>query len=187
MSNKEEKIVEVAIALFSQYGYHAVGVDRIVAESQVAKMTFYKYFPSKETLIEKVLHTRNLQIREDILGFINSYHTPLAKLKAVFEWHKAWFQSPSFHGCMFIKAIDEYPNVHSTMRIAAKEYKIWLKSIIADQLREIGGKKTAELAPLVLVVLDGLTINCNLFESSISDQVQDSWRQIQNLIRTVSK
>jgi len=187
MSNKEEKIIEVATALFSQYGYHAVGVDRIVAESQVAKMTFYKYFPSKETLIEKVLYTRNLQIRNDIVDFISNYPTPLARLKAVFEWHQNWFQSPNFHGCMFIKAIDEYPNVHSTMRIAAKEYKMWLKSIIADQLREIGGKKAVELSPLVLLVLDGLTINCNLFESSINDQVQNSWQQIQNLLKTVIK
>ncbi|NJK45279.1 MAG: helix-turn-helix transcriptional regulator, partial [Pleurocapsa sp. SU_196_0] len=28
-----------------------MGVDRIIAESGVAKMTFYKHFPSKDDLI----------------------------------------------------------------------------------------------------------------------------------------
>lgn len=49
--SKKEDIINTALDLFNQIGYNATGVDKIIAESNVAKMTFYKYFPSKESLI----------------------------------------------------------------------------------------------------------------------------------------
>ena len=51
MSDKEEAVLVAATRLFSEFGFHSVVVDTIVAESNVAKMTFYKYFPSKDDLI----------------------------------------------------------------------------------------------------------------------------------------
>jgi AcrR family transcriptional regulator len=46
-----ERILEAAACLFYQDGIHAVGVDTIIAESGVAKMTLYCHFPSKDDLI----------------------------------------------------------------------------------------------------------------------------------------
>lgn len=53
--SKKEDIIITALNLFNRYNYSSVGVDRIISESGVAKMTFYKYFPSKEKLIEECL------------------------------------------------------------------------------------------------------------------------------------
>jgi len=47
MSDKRQLVLETALTLFRAHGYHAVGIDRVLAESGVAKMTMYKYFPSK--------------------------------------------------------------------------------------------------------------------------------------------
>jgi AcrR family transcriptional regulator len=46
-----EKIILVAGKLFYAEGYRAIGVDRVIAEAEVAKATFYKHFPSKDDLI----------------------------------------------------------------------------------------------------------------------------------------
>ena len=54
--SKKEDIINTALELFNQIGYNATGVDKIIAESNVAKMTFYKYFPSKESLIMECLY-----------------------------------------------------------------------------------------------------------------------------------
>jgi AcrR family transcriptional regulator len=40
--------VDVAIKTFNQYGYHALGVDSIIAVAGVAKTTFYRYFETKK-------------------------------------------------------------------------------------------------------------------------------------------
>src|SRR5579862_3034028 len=54
-SAARERILATAADLFYRRGIHAVGVDAIVAESGVAKMSFYRHFPSKDDLIRAVL------------------------------------------------------------------------------------------------------------------------------------
>ena len=65
--NPKTEILDTATRLFFTQGYR-VGVDRIIAEAGVAKMTFYKYFPAKDDLISAVIgrvHQRiDLRMRE---------------------------------------------------------------------------------------------------------------------------
>ena len=51
ISSAKERILNVAGPLFYREGYRAIGVDRVIAEADVAKATFYKHFPSKDDLI----------------------------------------------------------------------------------------------------------------------------------------
>ena len=46
-----EKILATAFRLFYAQGFRAAGIDTIIAESGVAKATFYKYFPAKDDLM----------------------------------------------------------------------------------------------------------------------------------------
>ena len=41
-------VVNKAIDLFHHRGFHLIGIDRIVKESEITKATFYNYFHSKE-------------------------------------------------------------------------------------------------------------------------------------------
>ncbi len=66
--SKKEDIINTALNLFNQIGYNATGVDRIIAESNVAKMTFYKYFPSKENLIMECLQHRKALLHKAFEG-----------------------------------------------------------------------------------------------------------------------
>jgi AcrR family transcriptional regulator len=46
-----DRILKTAGQLFYREGYRAIGIDRVIAEADVAKATFYKHFPSKDDLI----------------------------------------------------------------------------------------------------------------------------------------
>ena len=46
-----QRILDTAFRLFYARGLRAVGVDTIIAESGVAKATFYKHFPAKDDLV----------------------------------------------------------------------------------------------------------------------------------------
>src|SRR6476646_6829859 len=46
-----DRILDTAFRLFYARGIKAVGVDLIIAESGVAKATFYKHFPAKDELV----------------------------------------------------------------------------------------------------------------------------------------
>lgn len=52
MGGKAKQVLETSSLLFSQYGFNNIGVDTIVKESKVSKMTLYQYFESKEKLVE---------------------------------------------------------------------------------------------------------------------------------------
>ena len=51
--------METASALFYAEGIHAVGVDRVVRDSGVAKATLYQHFRSKEELVAACLQQRS--------------------------------------------------------------------------------------------------------------------------------
>ncbi len=52
ISSKKLHVIQTAIHLFTTYGFHTAGVDLIAKEAKITKSTFYKYFGSKEGLIE---------------------------------------------------------------------------------------------------------------------------------------
>jgi AcrR family transcriptional regulator len=46
-----ERIVEAAMGLFAERGYHATTIPDIAAAAEVAPRTFFSYFPSKEAVV----------------------------------------------------------------------------------------------------------------------------------------
>jgi AcrR family transcriptional regulator len=85
-SEARRRILETADRLFYQEGIRAVGIDRIIVEAGVAKMSLYNHFPSKDDLILAVLEYRE----EGALGFFRAAmqrHGKKAKtpLQAFFE------------------------------------------------------------------------------------------------------
>lgn len=159
MSDKRQLVLETALTLFRVHGYHAVGIDRVLAESGVAKMTMYKYFPSKNALIEAVLNERDLRFRCSLLEFVNEVDNPKEKFRALFLWHHYWFKEDSFHGCMFINAVAEFPEIESSIRQASINHKALIQDFIGSILKqvlaaEISQRLSAQFAQL----LDGATI-----------------------------
>ena len=91
-SSKYQDLVDTATRLFAQYGYTAVGIDRIIAEAGVAKMTLYKHFASKQDLIVAVLKQRAQQFMQSLQTYVLQYTELDLQIKAIFDWHQQWFQ-----------------------------------------------------------------------------------------------
>ena len=181
-SSKKEMIYETATALFAQHGFHAIGIDRIISESNVAKMTLYKYFPSKELLIESILIRRDEQLRTSIIQTMDEATTPLEKIKSIFQWYEKWFEQPNFYGCMFIKASEEFSQDTPKIRQISQDHKQWLTDVVEELLTIIGVQHPASLANFIMVTLDGLTVNANIFAYAGGMKLDSSWAFVENLI-----
>jgi AcrR family transcriptional regulator len=90
-----DRILQTAYHLFSRHGIRAVEIDTIVAESHVAKMTLYRYFPSKEDLVLAFLDLRRQRWTHEWLeaGIERRAATPRERLLSVFDLLDEWFRS----------------------------------------------------------------------------------------------
>lgn len=179
INQKETDILETALELFAQYGFHFVGVDRIIAQSGVAKMTFYKYFPSKDMLIERVLEKRNKDLQEEISVVIDKAKTPQSKIKSIFTWYENWFNSPSFHGCMFIKAAEEFHGKKPKVNQVAQSHKSWLTNKMRCILDEQEIKDSKSISTHFMIILDGLTVNRSIQNKAGLADLKTTWKYAQ--------
>lgn len=82
-------VLYIASDLFKQYGFHKVGVDRIISETKISKATFYNYFHSKERLIEMCLILQKDTLMEKVRVEIETTHysTFAHKLRQIYLLH----------------------------------------------------------------------------------------------------
>jgi AcrR family transcriptional regulator len=96
------RILSTAYELFCRQGVQATGIDRIVAEAGVAKMTLYRHFRSKDELVQAVLDLREeLWVNRWLIAEARRRgRTPPEQLLAIFGLFDAWFRQPDYEGCL---------------------------------------------------------------------------------------
>lgn len=67
------RLYAAADALFTQYGFDEVSVDRIVEEAGVAKGTFYVHFESRDSLLEALISDFVERVDVDYQAFIDTF------------------------------------------------------------------------------------------------------------------
>jgi AcrR family transcriptional regulator len=158
-SEARQRILETADRLFYRDGIRAVGIDRIIAEAGVAKMSLYKHFPSKDDLILAVL-----KYREDgVLGFFRSAmerHGKKAKnpLRAFFAALKDFFESPGFRGCPFQNAAIELADPAHPGTEFVRGHKQRFSEFLRGLVEETVGKAATRVAPAVTILVEGALV-----------------------------
>ncbi len=162
-SPKRELLLETAWNLFCKNGYRAVGIDTVLAEAGVAKMTLYNHFDSKEDLIAAAMDRKGAEILAAIDGIVAAAgRNPEKRLLAVFDWLAGWFESKDFTGCAFIKAVGEYTLAGDKPRRSAAAYKQALQDRIQALAAEAGLKSPALLARQLMFLIDGATVHADM-------------------------
>ncbi len=158
ISARRDLLVGTAERLFQQNGYRATGIDRILAESGVAKMTLYKYFSSKDELILAVLRGRSARWRTWMETMVARRATaPRDKLLAIFDVFEDWFETRDFAGCMFLKASSEYSLLDDPVHRAAAEHHRDILAYLRQLAAEAGARRPAPLARQLMLLLIGAT------------------------------
>lgn len=161
MTVKRTHVLKTALSLFHREGFSNVGVDRIVAESNTAKMTFYKYFPTKIRLIEECLKLESLTIQNSLNTRLVKSNTldPLQKLQAIYKWHYEFVQTDSFNGSLFHKAAGTFLPEDGSIFEIIDQHKKWQFNLIKQQLVEFEVKQPEVLGSLLVNMLDGMLSN----------------------------
>lgn len=120
-TGNRDKLVRAAADLFFEHGFHSVGLDQIIDAVGVTKTTFYNHFESKDALIIEVLRTLDEEETRQMVESVRAAagDDPRAQLLAVFDVLDAWFNEPTFRGCIFMNAAVAFPSPHDPVHIAA--------------------------------------------------------------------
>jgi AcrR family transcriptional regulator len=156
---KRQHIIETAYTLFKRDGFHATGIDRIIAEAEVAKMTMYRHFPSKGGLIVEVLNWRTDRFKRQLDRLSETAMTPDEKIMAVFDWHERWFDSPDFHGCLFQHALAEFGErdhaVFEAVMRQKRDLQDRIRDILAPSMQE---GRAPHIAMILFMLIEGATM-----------------------------
>ncbi|EUB96031.1 transcriptional regulator, TetR family [Rhizobium sp. CF080] len=157
--SKRQHIVETAYRLFTRDGFHATGIDRIIAEAQVAKMTMYRHFPSKEGLIVEVLDERFRRFEEQLDRMAAASKQPEGMIDDIIAWYGRWFDRADFNGCLFAHALAEYGSPGHPVFEAAVRQKESLRRRMAEILAKwMSGAEAETTSTAILMLLEGATL-----------------------------
>ena len=151
-----EKILETAGPLFYEHGFRAIGVDTIVEQSGVAKMTLYRHFPSKDDLIAAYLQ----ESHDDSVVWIESLIAPYpedgqAAIMALFEGVAEQASKAVCYGCTFVVAASEFPDATHPAHQLALSYKQKMLEILLTLTQQMGAADPLQLAQQLFLLMDG--------------------------------
>lgn len=127
-------ILEAAIRLFCRDGIAATGIDAIVREAGVARMTIYNHFGSKEGLVIAALERESGAWRAWFFARLAALQLPpRQRLLAVFDILTEWFERDDYFGCALMNAVLEVRNSSEALMAVTMAHKKPLR----EQLRAI--------------------------------------------------
>ncbi|WP_242908716.1 TetR/AcrR family transcriptional regulator [Actinomadura terrae] len=151
-----DRILRTATDLFYVYGIRGVGVDRIIAESGVAKATLYAHFKSKDDLVLTFLRYSDEKWRQMLREAAESAGDhPREQLVGMFGAIEAAAQGGGqFRGCVFINsATESLPGtpVHEATVAHKRAVRAW----VAELAAAAGAADPELLARELTILLDG--------------------------------
>ncbi len=135
-----DRILDAAYGLFSRSGVRAIGVDTITAEADVAKMTLYRNFASKNDLALAFLALREERWTK---GWVQAEatsrgDTPAQQLLAIFEIFAEWFARDDFEGCAFITSLLEFDDRTDPVRQACIVHLANIRAFVCERAAAAG-------------------------------------------------
>jgi AcrR family transcriptional regulator len=159
----KEKLFQTAAQLFYRYGYRAIGVDTIAAESGIGKMTLYRHYPSKDDLIVAYLMSYDELFWYHFEQVTKDAPSPRDKLLAFFEALQSYVQTPGCHGCPLINVAAEYPDSDYPGHHVALEHKQSVRERFHQLAQEAGSRQPAVLADQLFLLMDGAYMAARMF------------------------
>jgi AcrR family transcriptional regulator len=152
-----ESILLTAHDSFYANGMRATGIDRIIKQAKVTKVTFYRHFPSKNNLIIAFLAYRYQRWMNWFTESIKRHgNTVDALMPTLLEW----FGSAHYRGCAFINSVGEFGETMPEVIQLSQQHKQEMTTFIATLLADSANKQNT--ANALALAIDGAVIRSQI-------------------------
>lgn len=160
---RETLVLDTAERLFYAHGVHAVGMDELVRETGLSKMSVYRLFPTKDALLGAYLQRRS----DMLIGLIDAdieHHAgdPRAALLSIFEAVDRDTARVEFRGCPFNNASVEFDDPAHPARSISRAYKEALLNRLQSLAKQIDPVRWQVLAAWLHLVVDGMYLSAGM-------------------------
>jgi TetR/AcrR family transcriptional regulator, lmrAB and yxaGH operons repressor len=162
MSSKRDQIIKTTCELMEVQGYHATGLNQILAESGAPKGSLYYYFPDgKDGLVEEAIaQTRELIVERLRVGMA-AYSDPAEAIPAFLRNLAHHVQASGFQAGGPITAVAlEAASTNERLNAACRAaYQAW-QAVIEQKLLAWGYEpvRARRLAAVVIALIEGAII-----------------------------
>ena len=154
-----DRLLATATRLFCRHGINATGIDKILAEAGVAKMTLYNQFGSKEGLVFAVLEREGEAWRSWFQAAVEQLGgSPSDRLVGIFDVLEKWFKQDGFYGCAFINAVAEHNKEDPRIRALALAHKKKVHAVIRAMVDQAGVVNPEAMTEAIGMLVDGAII-----------------------------
>ncbi|MGD9645076.1 MAG: TetR/AcrR family transcriptional regulator [Pirellulales bacterium] len=155
-TSTRQRLIEAAVRRFYRDGFRNVGIDQILGDVGISKTAFYKHFASKEDLMLAALEGQNQWLQNTFRTFVRERaSTPVGQLHAVLDVVEQLIESDEFHGCIFVKALMEFPLRHEPVHVAAAQSKQAIEDFVHILASEAEADDPRSLAREMCLLMEG--------------------------------
>lgn len=153
-----ERVVKAAYELYYQKGIQNVGLKEVAEAADVAYMSLYNNFKSKDELIVAALEHRIGRHRAWLEAIFKETKTAKATLLRILERQEEWLRVNETRGCTLINASVELANPSHAAHQLTHQYKEEVRQVFEKLAKEAKLKNPAALSHQLMLLMDGSNV-----------------------------
>ncbi|MGA7538297.1 MAG: TetR family transcriptional regulator [Steroidobacteraceae bacterium] len=150
------RLLATASRLFYAHGVRAVGVERIVAESGVAKTSLYRHFHTKDDLIVAFLEREDREFWmqwDEVVNVVAG--NPTRELMALLDWIGQRVSRGGYRGCPQINVAAEFSDANHPARKIRARHKATMFERLQTLVSRLVPSRPEEVAYQIALIIDG--------------------------------
>lgn len=152
-----QRILDTATALFYEQGVHAVGVNEIVARAHASKLSLYRYFASKDQLVEAMLTEHSDRIHAWLDRETAGAPPGPDRVLAVFDLLITWFSQPGYRGCAIVNTTTD-TRADPVIAAIARRHLTRYRSLLEHRMLDLESADPPALARQLLLLIEGASV-----------------------------
>lgn len=164
-----DRILAAAIRRFLEESIGSVGINRIVAEADVALLTLYRQFGGKDELIAAAVRRWSAQwlhwLRDQLDGYGDD---PDARFEGLWEALAAWLTSKQFRGSLVTCAATElHGSPQHPAHKAITDHRMAVRQLLEELAKLTGAADPAASATRLHIIVEGAIASAIIDRQSV--------------------